>query len=162
SLGTGTLGTNGQAAVSTSDLSVATHTISVSYSGDTNFGASSNTLTQTVNQASTSMAMTSSDNPSVSGDLVTFTATVPVTAPGTGTPTGTVTFPDELPIYSLGTGTLDDSGQASVSTSNLAVEFHTISASYSGDTNFSASSTSLVQSVGQASTSTALASSDNP
>ena len=56
--------------------------------------ASSSPLSQEVNPAATTTALTSSANPSVFGQSVTFTATVSVPGPGAGTPTGTVTFMD--------------------------------------------------------------------
>src|SRR5207237_2218566 len=56
--------------------------------------SSSGTLSQVVNKADTTTALSSSANPSVVGQAVTFTASVTVTAPGTGTPSGAVTFQD--------------------------------------------------------------------
>ena len=71
------------------------HTISGVYSGDANFNPSTSpNLTQTVNQDATTTSLSSSANPSVSGQSVTFTATVTANPPGAGTPTGTVTFQD--------------------------------------------------------------------
>src|SRR5439155_1298694 len=97
-LGTGTLSKKGQtvqATFSTSALSVASHSITAVYGGDTNFQIStSSALSQTVKQAATTTTVVSSLNPSAFGQAVTFTATVNVTAPGAGTPTGTVTFKD--------------------------------------------------------------------
>src|SRR6185503_7389182 len=62
-------------------------------SGDASFAAStSSALSQVVNKANTSTTIASSLNPSTFGQSVTFTATVSVTAPGLGTPSGTVTF----------------------------------------------------------------------
>jgi len=55
-------------------------------------------------------------------------------SPGAGTPTGTVTFKDGS--STLGTGTLDSSGQAMFTTSTLTVGSHSITASYGGDTTF--------------------------
>ena len=64
-----------------------------SYSGDSNFaGRVAGTLTKTVAQAATTVALTSSANPSIYGQAVTFTATVASST--TGTPTGSVTFFD--------------------------------------------------------------------
>src|SRR2546429_8078096 len=60
-----------------------------------------------VNMADTTITVTSDANPSILGQSVTFTAAV---ASGAGTPTGTVTFYDSTTI--IGTGTLDDTGQA--------------------------------------------------
>jgi hypothetical protein len=135
------------ATLSTTMLPVGAHTITASYSGDTGFLASSATLAggEMVNPASTSTAVSSTVNPSVTGQSVTFTATVSVAAPGSGMPTGMVTFSDGS--TSLGQGTLSTSNgttTASFSTSSLAVGTHTITASYSGDHDFLASSGTLV------------------
>ena len=81
--------------------------------------------------------MKASANPAVVRQAVTFTATVQASAPGSGTPTGTVTFKDITTV--LGTGTLTGSGQATFSTSALAVGTHAITASYGGDNNFTSS-----------------------
>jgi Ca2+-binding RTX toxin-like protein len=78
---------------------------------------------------STSTAVASSLNPSNVGDSVTFTATV--TSSG-GTPSGSVEFFDGA--TSLGTATLNGSGQASVSTSTLTSGSHNIAAVYQGAT----------------------------
>ena len=82
----------------------------------------------------------SSANPSVFGQSVTFTATVTANAPGSGTPTGTVTFMDGS--TTLGTGTLNGSGVATFSTSGLSVGSHSITAVYGGDTDFTTSTSS--------------------
>ncbi|MBC7932939.1 MAG: CSLREA domain-containing protein, partial [Rubrivivax sp.] len=60
-------------------------------SDEGNNGASNSVV---VTKANTSVALTSSQDPSVFGQSVTFTATVAVSAPGAGTPTGTVNFLD--------------------------------------------------------------------
>jgi Bacterial Ig-like domain (group 3) len=83
---------------------------------------------------------------------------------GSGTPTGTVTFTDQTTGQPLGTISLANVGgaqQAKV-TATLAIGSHTIQASYGGDTNFGASSATLIQVVGKAATTTALTSSPNP
>ena len=61
-----------------SSLSVAAHTIKAVYNGDANFNTSTNTttLTQTVTQSSSTNTVTSSANPSVYGQNVTYTATI--------------------------------------------------------------------------------------
>ena len=107
----------------------------------------------TITQASTSTGLTSSLNPSILGQSVTFTATVSVVSPGAGTPTGTVTFMDSS--TTLGTGTLNGSGVATYTTSVLAVGSHSITAVYGGDSNFIAStSPALTQKVTYASSGT--------
>ncbi len=161
-LGTGTLDGSGQATLSTSALSVGSHSITVVYGGDTNFVTStSSALTQTVNQAATSSSVSASANPSVFGQSITFTATVAASAPGSGIPTGTVTFMDGS--TTLGTGTLNGSGQITLGTSALSVGSHSITIVYAGDTDFTTSTSSaLTQTVNQSATSSSVSSSANP
>jgi uncharacterized repeat protein (TIGR03803 family) len=64
------------------------------------------------------------------------TVTVTVSSTGAGTPTGTINFLDGT--TALGSATLNN-GQASFTTSALALGVHTLNANYSGDTNFSSS-----------------------
>jgi hypothetical protein len=135
------------------------HTITATYTGGTNFNNSIASLTQTVNQSATSMTLTSSMDPSVFGQTITFTATVTPNS-GSGTPTGTVVFQDGT--ATLGTASLS-SGQASFSTSSLAAGNHSISASYVGDANFTGSASAvLVETVNKDGTTTILTSSPNP
>ena len=74
---------------------------------------------------------------------VTFNATVVAVAPSVGVPTGTVTFYDGK--TKLGTGTLSSSGKTTHSTFAIVIVFefllsnHSITAGYSGDINFSTS-----------------------
>lgn len=125
-LGTGTLN-NGQTTLTTSTLTAGSHTITVSYGGDTNNSAATSApLAQVVNKPTPTVTITSSLNPSIVNQPVTFTATAPTGA------TGTITFLDGS--TALGTGTLNN-GQATLTTSTLTVGTHTITASYAGDTN---------------------------
>ncbi|KJY40531.1 hypothetical protein VR41_14920, partial [Streptomyces sp. NRRL B-1568] len=89
-----------------------------------------------------------------------LTATVTVTAPGVGTPTGTVSFFDGAAL--LGSAPLVG-GVATLSDSTLSVGAHSLTATYSGDTNFAGSTSPVdTQTVNQASTSTALVSLPDP
>jgi hypothetical protein len=89
----------------------------------------------------TSTSLAASAASITAGQSVTFTAQV--TAPeGNTPPTGTVTFSDGT--TSLGTGTLNSSGQATYSTSSLAVGSHAITAAYAGSSPFAASTSSAV------------------
>nr|WP_033271856.1 Ig-like domain-containing protein [Streptomyces lydicus] len=114
---TGTL-VGGTTTVTTNGLVTAgSYVVTATYSGNANFAGSVGTDTQTVGQAATITTVTSSPDPSVVGQPVTFTATVTPVAPGAGVPTGTVTF-----VISGGptlTGTLSG-GTASVTTSPSA------------------------------------------
>lgn len=160
-IGSGPINAQGVATFSTSTLNVAAHTITASYSGDTNFAASTSApLSQTVNRAATSTSVISSVNPSVVGQDVTFTVTVAAVAPGTGTPTGIVSFLDGA--TPIGSGTLNAQGQATLTTASLTVGSHNITAIYGGDTNFTGSQGSTSQTVNTIATSTNVASSVNP
>ncbi len=93
-IGTGSLSA-GVATLNDSSLLVGTHNIIASYGGDGDFlTGSSASISQTVNQASTTTAAGQFQNPSVSGQSVSFTAAVSVNAPGSGNPMGTVNFFD--------------------------------------------------------------------
>ena len=74
------------------------------------------------------LALTTGANPSASGTLLTFTATVAGNAP-----TGTVTFYCAGAV--IGTGTLNGSFQTSATTSSLAQGWQYVTAVYQGDTN---------------------------
>jgi hypothetical protein len=143
-LGTGTLSSGTATFTYTGTLlNVGTDSINAVYGGDSSFGGSTApAVKQVVNQAATTVTLTSSLNPSQSGQTVTFTATV---VPGfSGTPTGTLTFYDgttALKAVSL------SGGVAQYATSTLAAGTHTIKATYGGNTNFTGSSGSLTQKV---------------
>ncbi len=96
----------------------------------------------TVNQASAAIALSTSLNPVLLENAVTFTANV--TSAG-GTPTGTVNFLDGTTV--IGAGTLAG-GTASFSSAAMALGAHSITAVYSGDANFAGvTSSALPQSV---------------
>jgi hypothetical protein len=160
-LGSATLDANGEATFTTSSLSVGSHVISATYGGGSYFGASIGTMTESIVAAASTTALTSSANPSALGQAVTFTATVAASGSGVPTPTGTVTFTDQTTGTTLGTGTLNGSGQATVSTSMLGIGAHNVVASYGGDSNFGSSNGSLNQTVGQSASSTTITSSGN-
>jgi len=94
---------------------------------------SANAFSVLLNTSGTTVKLTSSANPSTSGQPVTFTATVKASVPGSGLAGGTVTFKDGS--STLGTVTLGN-GVASLTTSSLGVGKHTIKANYSGNNVF--------------------------
>ena len=164
SIGTGTLGSNGQATFSTSTLAIGSHTITTTYGGDINFNGSNGTLNpnqqviSNIGTTPTTTTLLSSQNPSSVGQPVTFTATV--TGNG-GTPTGAVTF---FVDGGAGTPVALSGGQAAFTTSSLSIGTHNITATYGGDANFAGSTTTtaLVQTVNQRPSTTTVASSANP
>ncbi|HET6573546.1 MAG TPA: Ig-like domain repeat protein, partial [Fimbriiglobus sp.] len=131
--------TAGAATFTTSTLAVGAHTILAVYPGAPGFVASSGTLTQVVDPLATATAVTSSLNPSLVGDAVTFTATV---SAAVGVPGGSVTFViDGTPAATVALA----AGAATFTTNTLAVGNHTVRADYSGAPGFVASSGTLTQ-----------------
>jgi hypothetical protein len=159
-LGTASLA-GGVGTFTTSALAVGSHALTAVYSGDTNFtGSTSPVDTQTVNQAATSTALTSAPDPSVFGETKTLTATVTAVPPGSGVPTGTVSFFDGATL--LGTASIAG-GVGTFTTSNLSVGSHALTAVYGGDTNFTGSVSPVdTQTVTQAATTTTLTSAPDP
>ncbi|HZS08141.1 MAG TPA: MBG domain-containing protein, partial [Blastocatellia bacterium] len=116
--------------------------------------------TLTVTMANAAINAVANNSSPVIGQSVTFTATINAVGGGAGA-TGTVTFKDGATV--LGTGTLNGSGQATFTTSGLAVGSHSITAEYGGDTNYSAATSPVLDlTVNKASTTTTVASSANP
>src|SRR5207302_3031729 len=85
---------NGQVSFTYPALPRGLHTITATYSGDTNTapGSTHSSLNEQVNVDPTTTAVVPSANPALVGQSVTFTATVSPTQGATGTPTGTVSF----------------------------------------------------------------------
>ncbi len=140
-LGTVTLNASGVATLPTSTLAIGSHSITANYGGGVLFAPSTGTLTQIITTQTTT-TLSSSLNPSTSGQNVTFTATVTGVS---GVPTGTVNFLDSGAI--LGSGTLSPLSVATFSTTSLSVGTHTITAAYQGDTVFIPSTSAPVSQV---------------
>jgi hypothetical protein len=117
----------------------------------------SGTVGVLLNGHATKTTLVSSLNPSVYGQVVTFTAKV---TSGAGKPTGMVVFLDGP--TALGSATLSN-GRASISVSSLGASAHSIVASYQGAGTFAPSTSSPVKQVVKgATTITSLTSSQNP
>lgn len=134
------------------------YTISAAYNGDSNFNSSFGVLntSQIVTPASSTTAVTSSANPSVFGQPVTFTAVV-----SGGISILTADFFDGG--TSINAGAFPNAG--TLTTSSLAVGNHTITASFAGDSFYYGSTGSLIgnpQVVNKANTTTSVTSSVNP
>lgn len=134
---------NGVAAVSTTNLAASSNLlgnyfITVTYTGDTNFGAAAVTRIQKVHQSASQMSLVSAL--ALTGtNAVILTATVTGTA-GTNHPTGMVSFWDADAF--LGQVPLKTNGTATVTISSLASGTHSLRADYASDTRFAASSAS--------------------
>jgi hypothetical protein len=158
------LNASGQASYSLSSLSVGSHTIGAIYGGGTGFNSSqtTSTVTESVAKAGSKTTVGASVNPSVFGQAVTYIATVSAAAPGSGIPSGSVTFvidgQSQAPVQ------LNASGQASLTLSSLSVGSHSISATYSGDASFlgSQTATPLTETENPDATTTVLSAAANP
>jgi len=152
-------------------LQTGTHGMQANYQPTGNFGSSVGSVIQQViadGVTGTTTTLISSQNPSASGQSVTFTATVSADS-GTTAPTGTVSFLVDGTTAS--TPTLQTVGglqQATFTTSSLTVapNGHNITAIYNlngGNASFAESSASLTQTVTNGTPTTiAVASSVNP
>jgi hypothetical protein len=127
---------NGVAALDSVSLGVGTHILSVNYSGDSNYAASSGFLAEMVNplqRTATSTNLSSSSNPSSNGQTISFTATV---SGGGGIPGGAGTFTAGASVASID---LDELGTAVFTTSVLPAGTTSVSAVYSGNATFAGS-----------------------
>jgi hypothetical protein len=129
----------------TTPLSVGTHTITAVYSGDSNFASNTSmALRQTINKAASTTVITSSANPAMPGQIITFYATVTATAPATSTPTGTILFIIEGSAVAMPLR----GGQAFIGPEGFPPGTYPITAIYLGDDNFTYSaSMALMQTV---------------
>jgi uncharacterized repeat protein (TIGR03803 family) len=131
-----------------SSLSVGSYSITATYAGDANFEGSTSApemltvaSTPTLNATTTTLSVSATPSASQSdvGSNVTLSASVTHTA-GSAAPTGTIMFSNGSTV--LGTASLNGSGVATFSTSTLAADTYSMTAAYSGDSNYSASSSS--------------------
>ncbi len=127
---------NATASCSLTSTTAGAKTLTASYTAATTaFGNSSGTTAHQVNPASTSISVTGPTRSRINQPTA-FTFALSVNAPGAGTPTGTVTLTSGA---SSCTATLP---ATSCSLSFNSLGSRTVSASYAGDGNFSASSSS--------------------
>jgi hypothetical protein len=124
----------GSASISTSSLPVGTDSLTAVYSGDSNYQPhtvyASITVSSAAGKATPSVVVTANPASANLNESVTLTSTV---SGAGGVPTGTVTFFSGT--TQLGSATLNG-GVATYATSSLAAGTDSITASYSGDSNF--------------------------
>jgi hypothetical protein len=134
------IGTLSLATAATSSSSVGTYPITAGIVGlglaSSNYSLNVVPGTLTVGQSATTTTLISSGSPSALGQIVTLTASA---TPSTAT--GTMTFKDGS--TTLGSGTLTG-GVATFSASSLIAGLHSLTAVYSGDSNYSLSTSSTL------------------
>ena len=130
----------------TTSLGAGSHGLSATYQGNTDLlGSSSSPVTHVVARAATTTQLSSSPNPSATGQVVSLRAAVAAVGPGGGIPAGSVEFLD-------GTTVIDTanvvSGVATMSIGSLKAGKHQLCARSSGTSNHAASvSTTLTHNV---------------
>jgi hypothetical protein len=129
---------------STTSLTAGNHNITAVYSGDTTYAGSTDSLVQKV-KGKTACTWPSKPTTVSYGKPCTFSVQIGVQSPGSGNPTGSVTFYDGG--KTLGTGSLSADGHAAFSISSLSKGTHSITATYAGDDNLDGCSSSAVSQV---------------
>jgi Bacterial Ig-like domain (group 3) len=150
---------SGTATCAVAGLGAGGHWITAVYSGDSNYGNSTSLgFTQTVNRKVSSTIVSSSLNPSMVGEAVTYTATVsPASA------TGSVEFKQAGVAIAGCSARPVSSGTATCAVTGLGAGGHWVTAVYSGDGNYAVSTFSgFTQTVNRKVSSTTVSSSLNP
>lgn len=145
-------------------LKAGAHTLAAAYAGSGRYLSGTDQVQQQVSPADTTVALVASPTPSLQDQEVRLTATVAAAAPGSGDPTGTVTFSaDGDPI---GSAPLSG-GTAVLEVSDLAPGSYQLTARYAGDDDYTASSSAavshtVIEGTAVVATTTTLTSSANP
>ena len=138
-LGTSALNGSGAASLTVCNLPAGSNSLQAVYNGDNVNGLSSSVTQAVIVAAPLAGTVTSVAGPFLTGEasLVFFTVSV-IGSSGTAVPSGLVTFSVDLgPANAV---KLDNTGRARFFANPPTSGAHTIAASYSGDTNYSASS----------------------
>ncbi|HTC41623.1 MAG TPA: Ig-like domain-containing protein, partial [Candidatus Acidoferrales bacterium] len=146
--------TNGQAQISTSTLPGGVQQVTATYSGDTDYASSSDSLLQTVLVFPTTTSVTTSNAAITQGASVTLTAQVTSTHSGAPGLTGTVQFSSAITAQGtdnpLGAAVTVTNGQAQLTTTSIPAGTQLIFALYSGDPNYATSIASTAEVVAAA------------
>ncbi|MGI4854816.1 MAG: Ig-like domain repeat protein [Janthinobacterium lividum] len=156
-LGTGVVDGSGRATLQTPSLSVGTHQVGVNFNGDANFSSASSSLTQTVQNSTSTTVETVSANPATYGKPLVLTATVTTNG---GTATGLVAFTENG--NPIGSAALGSTGIANFTTAALAPGLHSIVANYQTDGRANSSSSAAINFQVQQQTGLALTFDHNP
>lgn len=136
---------SGNVATCNPGFSAGTHTLVATYSGDSGHGSSSSTsVTLPISPAATTTSVTASPGTSVTGQSVTYSATVTAVSPGAGTPAGTVAFADSgTTIASCANVTLSN-GVATCTVTYGSAGVHHVTAAYAATSDYTGSGSSTI------------------
>lgn len=154
------LDAKGKASFSTAKLEVGDREIKASFLADGNFNPSSDALLQRIAKTATKTVLTSSENPSLSGKDVSFTATV-YSPFKEVIPAGAIQF--RLDGNNSGDPiAINQKGEARANFQTLSVGNRTIEARFLGNEHFLPSKHVIIQKVNQAPAESRLNDSENP
>ena len=150
----------GAASCTGTSLGVGSDTVTATYIGDARFNGSSGGAVQVVSKGSTATSVSGVPLLSLFGQAVTLTATVVAVSPAAGTPAGTVAFTEGA--RTLCAAAALSRGSATCTVASLSVGTHAITAAYSADASFDASSSTWSQVVERGASSTTVGSAPDP
>jgi len=150
---------NSQATLPVSNLALGTHSITATYSGDSQYvSVTSAAVSVEVDAGATATVLSASPTTAYISQPVLLKAVI---TDASGTPTGTVTFYDG--VASLGTAPVDATGTATYSETMLGLGVRTITAIYSGNSTLASSTSNPVTvTIVPAQSTISLTSSPNP
>ncbi len=128
-----------QAPVNHTALSEPFHVVAINSQNPSQYAVVPIEVTSSTAKSPTTTVLTTSATQVPIGASLTINATVQTSG---GTPTGTVTFYDGG--NALSPAILNNAGEATYSTSSLTLGFHSITAKYGGDSNYTGSTSSAV------------------
>jgi hypothetical protein len=139
-IGTGTVvsGSPSTASITTAALSAGSHTLQAIYNGDTNYtSVSSSPVSVTSTKSVTTLAVVPATTTPIAGNAMQVTANLTATLSGATIPTGTVTF--SMDGATVGSTSLVSGTSAYQTITVPTTGVHVLSATYSGDSNYSSS-----------------------
>jgi hypothetical protein len=138
--------TNGNAVITIAKPAVGSHKVVISYPLQTNFAAAAaQTESFNVTAAPASVILTPSATSAKTGTSLKFTAAVTSLSAGAPNATGSITFLDGAKV--LATVAVGTTGQATYTTTTLAVGTHTITANYAGSTSYGTATAAVTVSI---------------
>jgi hypothetical protein len=141
-------------------LPIGNNTITVQYSGDTNYSQSAISYPATVDVQIPTTSVLTTSNPNVQvGTGVTFTAQITPTQSFSQPMTGTVQFNYSPPYGNIGAAGIVN-GKAVITTTTLPFGTYGVTAAYDGDTNYAGSAGGVTQTVNAIATTTGVTSSN--